>query len=397
MEGRSQKGETNMRLVSIQYAEFELTTQEWKLERLSLGPINLLVGKNASGKTRCLNILGSLARELSNERKPALSSNYDVHFEHQGKRLRYVLKTEDALVQEEKFWENNDLRLDRGQGGVGSIWAEQIDGGKMLRFQTPQDELAAVARRDNLQHSFLQPLHEWGSAVRHFYFGTQMGKDRFAGFVEKGGFPVDDKDPDAVVALYKKAVNDLGNSFKEVVKADMAQMGYPLNDVMLALPLSLKFTNAPGELLGISVQEKGLRAITDQHSMSQGMFRALSVIIQVNYSQMVHRGNCILVDDVGEGMDFERSTKLVDLLREKAKSSSFQLIMTTNDQFVMNHAPLEEWSVLKREASLVRVYNYDNAREQFEYFKFVGMSNFTFFEMDFVEGSKKLEEAAAHE
>jgi hypothetical protein len=70
--------------------------------------------------------------------------------------------------------------------------------------------------------------------------------------------------------------------------------------------------------------------------------------------------------------------------------------MTTNDQFVMNHVPLEEWSVLKREGSKVRVYNKDNAREQFEYFRFIGMSNFTFFEMDFVNG-KKVEDAPAHE
>ena len=70
--------------------------------------------------------------------------------------------------------------------------------------------------------------------------------------------------------------------------------------------------------------------------------------------------------------------------------------MTTNDQFVMNHVPLEEWSVLQREGCHVRVRNVENSRKESEYFKFVGLSNFAFLEMDFVNGPPPVEEAAAH-
>jgi len=131
--------------------------------------------------------------------------------------------------------------------------------------------------------------------------------------------------------------------------------------------------------------------------MSQGMFRALSIIIQVNYSQMAHRANCILIDDIGDGLDFERSTRLIDILRTKARQSSFQLIMTTNDQFVMNHVPLDEWSVLERDGCHVHVRNHENARQAFEHFRFVGMSNFAFFEMDFASGPPSEEEVTSHE
>jgi hypothetical protein len=67
--------------------------------------------------------------------------------------------------------------------------------------------------------------------------------------------------------------------------------------------------------------------------------------------------------------------------------------MSTNDQFVMNHVPLEEWSVLQREGSHIRVRNHENSKKAFEYFRFVGLSNFSFFEMDFVNSK----ETAAHE
>ncbi|MCI0456671.1 MAG: ATP-binding protein [Gemmataceae bacterium] len=381
-----------MQLISVRYTEFEGTDQEWKLEELTLGPINLLVGKNASGKSRSLNIIGSLARNLSNERKPGLSSHYDVSFDHQGTRLRYRLKVEDHQVQEEQFWIDGELKMDRGQGREGLIWTDQRGGGTMFPFQPPQDELAVVTRRDAIQHPYLQPLYEWGASLRHYYFGSQLGKDRLAVFVEKGGLQLDDKDANAVVALFKKGEKDLGNPYKEAVIADMARLDYPLDNVIVAPPVSIRISGAPAELVGLTVKESGLRGVTDQHSMSQGMFRTLSLIIQVNYAQMKGRATCLLIDDIGEGLDFDRSCRLIGLLREKAKKSSIQLIMSTNDRFVMNKVPLDEWSVLQRQGSTVRVRNYSNSKELFDEFKFTGLSNFDFLATDFAN-----EEAAIHE
>ena len=128
----------------------------------------------------------------------------------------------------------------------------------------------------------------------------------------------------------------------------------------------------------------GVHGVVDQGEMSQGMFRALSILIQINYSQLARRAHCILIDDIGEGLDFDRSALLIQLLRRKAKDAAFQLVMSTNDQFVMNHVPLEEWSILQREGSHIHVRNHDNSKEAFKHFRFVGLSNFSFFEMDFV-------------
>lgn len=101
---------------------------------------------------------------------------------------------------------------------------------------------------------------------------------------------------------------------------------------------------------------------------------------------MTRRSTCIIVDDIEEGLDFDRSCRLIDLLREKAHASRIQLILSTNDRFVMNRVPLEEWSVLVRERNHVRVLNHGNSKELFEEFKFTGLSNFSFLEMDFASG-----------
>ena len=376
-----------MQLRSIKYAEFEGTPQEWRINGLSLAESNLIVGKNASGKSRILNIIHALARNLAGLARPSLSSNYDVKFIHDGKAINYQLKYEEGQVVFEEFSVEGRVLLKRGSGGEGVIWAEEIDGGKEIRFQPPTSELSAVARRDAIQHKFLEPLYSWGSSLRHYCFGTPLGKDHLAVFTEKGNRKVDERDPNAVVALYRLAEEEFKEEFRQALIRDMHQLDYNVEELGLKAPISIRVVSGPpGELVGLYVKEKDLPGITDQHSMSQGMFRALSLLIQINYSQMTGKSTCILIDDIGEGLDFDRSCRLISLLRDKAKTSGIQLILSTNDRFVMNSVPLEEWSVLQRQGNHVQVLNHENSRELFEEFKFTGLSNFSFLEMDFASG-----------
>jgi len=94
--------------------------------------------------------------------------------------------------------------------------------------------------------------------------------------------------------------------------------------------------------------------------------------------------SAVLIDDIGEGLDFDRSCKLIKVLIKKAEESRVQLIMATNDRFVMNVVPLQYWSVLQRHGGGSKVLNYDNARARFDEFKFTGMNNFDFFATDFL-------------
>ena len=112
------------------------------------------------------------------------------------------------------------------------------------------------------------------------------------------------------------------------------------------------------------------------------------MIIQMNYSVMAKKPSCVLIDDIGEGLDFQRSCSLIKLLTQKAEKSAVQLVMATNDRFVMNTIPLEAWTVLRRTGPTIRVYNYANSKERFDQFKFTGMNNFDFYAFDFLDESK---------
>jgi energy-coupling factor transporter ATP-binding protein EcfA2 len=376
--------------------------KEWVLDSLPLSQINLLVGKNATGKTRTLSVIASLAKLLSsNPRYMITHGTFDVVFDDDGVRLRYKLSIEGNNVINEEYFIGDKRVLYRGPDGEGEIETHTAENGpQMVRFSPPKNELAAVIRRDSLQHPYFERLHMWSQATRHFTFGTPLGKDHLA-MIIKGGPEADDRDTNQAVGIFRKAYRELGAPFIDAVKMDMARIGYEIDGIEVVAPENITLvpssSNMPDipELSCIGIREEGLNRVIDQTEISQGMFRALSVLIQVNYSQMAQRANCILIDDIGEGLDFERSTKLINVLRQKASESSFQLIMTTNDRFVMNNVPLTEWLVLQRQGGKLKVRNYENSKVLFDDFRFTGLSNFSLLETDFLNDNGSAETAGA--
>ena len=377
-----------MKLKSITYSQFKGEKGEWEVNKLTLGPSNLLVGKNTSGKTRILNIIGNLGNLLAGDVKPTfLSGNYDASFELGGKALNYILVYRNSQVLKEVVTLNGKKLIVRGRGGRGHILFEKTK--RYAQFQTPQNELAAVARRDSVQHSFLEPLYRWGQSIRHFNFGTTMGRENFAIIAKDKKVDFNPKDTSRVIQIYRKGIRECGEAFKRAIIDDMAAIDFPLSEIGIAPPTTI-ILPAPiaGEVVCLFVKEKDLKGITEQSEMSQGMFRTLSIIVQLNYSQMTSKQNCVLVDDIGEGLDFDRSCELIELIMHKVKVSSVQLIMATNDRFVMNKVPLEAWSLIRRRGGTAEVFNYTNSKKLFDKFKFTGLNNFDFLATNFLSQSK---------
>jgi hypothetical protein len=137
--------------------------------------------------------------------------------------------------------------------------------------------------------------------------------------------------------------------------------------------------------MGLFVKEADLQVPTGQFGMSDGMFRALALIIHAAFAELASLPSCIVVDDIGEGLDYERSTLLIQLLMERANRKAIQLIMTTNDRFAMNAVPLEAWCGLRRSATGVETVSERSHPEVFEQFRLTGLNNFDFFKTDFFE------------
>ena len=383
-----------MRLTKIEYVEFPNDSREWRLQPLEVGDVNLVVGKNSAGKSRVLNIIVLISRLVSNRQKPSFfSTEWNCWFEDDGTKYFYELKVADRNVTKERLTRNGDELIDRGADGSGTIYSEKTAIGE---FQTPTTDLAVVNRRDNKNHPFLEKLHDWGMSVFSYVFSTMLPPQAFA--MMANAAEVNLYDQNSVVAVYNLGVREFGQSFLDAIIKDMSRLGYPLNSVSAANPTFMQ--PIPAGLLGMSVQESDLQCPTEQMNMSQGMFRALSVLIQFNYASMSSKAGCVIVDDIGEGLDYERSCDLIDVLTAKAspdttRPAKVQLILSTNDRFVMNRVPLQSWTLLKRKSGVVSVYNYANHKRHFDDFKFTGMNNFDFFATDFLgEELEKTSEGA---
>jgi hypothetical protein len=134
----------------------------------------------------------------------------------------------------------------------------------------------------------------------------------------------------------------------------------------------------------IYIVEKGRTAMIFQPEMSQGMFRALSLLIQIRYNIRKKISTTVLVDDIGEGLDFERSSGIIKVIVDTAEENEIQFVMSTNDRFVMNGVPLKYWQVIKRNGGECVIYNYGNSKDVFDEFEFTGLSNFSFLSTDFI-------------
>jgi hypothetical protein len=254
-----------------------------------------------------------------------------------------------------------------------------------MKFQIPVNQLAVVAKRDALQHPFLEDLYQWADKLIHFAFGSTLGKQTFIfPQPEPSKVKVDLKETEKVLELFQVGLEKYPSNFLETIQSDMEFIGYELKNIGLGAPLSVQFNgNLFAPPVGLLVKENDLADMTDQHEMSQGMFRALTLLIQLNYVLLEKSPGCILIDDIGEGLDFDRASKLIKLLIQKAEQNQIQLIMSTNDRFVMNNVPLKYWMIVHRVGNLTQCYNYRNSKAIFDEFELTGLNNFDFFSSNY--------------
>ena len=377
-----------MSLVKLSYTEFEGTARHWEIDKATFSDINLIVGKNSSGKSRLMSVFATLTRLLSGQQQPLPyePSKFVIELELNNQAFVYQLEIKNGSVIAEQFSIDKEIKLSRCENGSGTIRYEKEE--KDLEFQLPLTVLAAVNRLDTIQHPFLMVLHQWAKSVALYHFGTDFGKSQVMSITEAEVFfrnpahPVFD-DPNNLVAVYTSAFKDIGESFNKAIIADMNALGYSLTDVGSENIQTI--INFPIAALVMFTVEKDLGFKNPQMQMSQGMFRALALVVHLNISAFSKNKQVILVDDIGEGLDYERATAIIKLLISKAKTFDLQLIMTSNDRFVMNEVPLEYWSVLKRKGGIVKLFNAQNSAQQFNDFKYLGLNNFDFFASDLFE------------
>lgn len=373
-----------MSLRSLAYSEYDGDPRQWELMRTEFGEINLLVGKNSTGKSRVLNVLASACRIISGQQgKPFSSGNFSVEVELNGTLYAYLIVFHNAKVLEESLSVDGVVRLARDSDGEGRVYFASED--KDIRFQINPEAIAIQNKNDRLQHPFIHELVQWASGVALYNFGSDFGRSRLIpqnsndligsiGMLPQG-------DMDNTVGIYINAFHRFGQDFDKAIIRDMSKLGYHLTEVSAEPLQDLGIGGMSGAaLLGLVTVERDLGALRNpQLTMSQGMFRALALLIHLNLAIFSHEKCLLLIDDIGEGLDYERATEIIGLVISAAGKEHIQVLMTSNDRFVMNHVPLDFWVVLERTGRIVKAFTPKTSPKEFDDFKFIGLSNFDFF------------------
>ena len=283
-----------MKLERFKYWEREASGEEWEIERLTFGQFNLVVGRNATGKTRLLKAIARVAAEISSEGRT-------------NRNLRFEVET------------------------------------------NPQEENARI---------------EWARRTQYLPFSAEMNFRSFAAGAASY---------ETVAEAFFRGTKSFGPSFEEDVRARLNEVGYEAEEIRVVQDGTTR----------VEVRQAGRSVPTSLRKLSQAEQRTLTLLTYATLLERSKTPATLLVDDFGEGLDFESAGRLATLALKISQAASLQFILATNDRYVMNVVPLENWTVLVDEANRTRVFNYANSKQKFDDFKFTGLSNFDFFSMDF--------------
>jgi AAA15 family ATPase/GTPase len=371
-----------MLIKKIEYFEFQNDKTYWALKPFELEKINLFTAKNATGKTRTLKVLDTLCCLILDKGFKS-HVNYNVEFIDDSDVYSYILEIKEKVVAEQLII-NNTIMIVRDATGRGKIFAVQED--KKIEFQSPGNKLA-ISRRDMIQYPYLEKIHDCADNVRYYSFGTSMNQEYGKAIEDKNTILNGNSDNSVEVFLVGQLEFD--SKFKKKVLSLMNSIGYDLADIDVQRWQYLsKYVRSEDYTLFAAEKDRG--TFVAQKDMSQGMFRALSIIIHLSYHVMMKIPATILIDDIGEGLDFDRSARLIKLLIEIAeKNENIQLVMSTNDRFVMNAVPLQYWQVIQRKGGECHVFNYQNSKGKFDEFEYMGLNNFDFLATDYINSEWK--------
>lgn len=351
----------NMRLKEIAYHE-----ATWSLEGLYFNEVSLIVGKNAVGKSKTIQVLNKLTGVILQQREIAKyeSFGYKLIFCNGDSELRYTFAYIEGVVKFEKL-ENNQgqVFIDRNENET-TYYSEKIN--------PPTNKLTLNVRRDTVLYPQIEEIIEWAELSYGLLFnGINPASDDISSFNIMSKC-------DDLITMFEK----LDDQTKNKIQEELNQLDYKI-DKLEVEEIAQKFKI-------LHIEERNVRNYLWEASLSQGMQRTLFLIVFINYIS-THKSNTktIVIDDFCEGLDYDRTIKLGKYLYNFCIENKIQLITTSNDSFLMDVVSLKYWNILQRDGEKVTAININNTPKLFDDFEFTGLSNFDLFSSDFIARHKK--------
>ncbi len=346
-------------------SSFTYKTPEWSLSKINpLKPTNLLVGKNASGKTRTINALKNVTSFLQmKSRDLFLEDDFAAKLtftkpDGETWHMTYSFAIADKEIIFEKLTVCDVDLLQRNTTSSTTIL-------KGESINPPKDKLVAQVRRDSVAYPEFEALMEWAETT---VIISCSNLNPFTNLNVPSHYinPVSLSD----------MVESLSENEKKAVIDNAQKLGYDLEDI---------YTIQAGELKFVLVKEKDLKNDIVDFKLSSGMLRVLYLLCFMSYMKQHDKYSLLLIDDLGEGLDYRRATMLGKIIFDDCAQNGVQLIASSNDSFLMDVVDISDWQILRRESSNIKTLNETNSPDLFDGFRMTGLSNFDLFSSDFID------------
>ncbi|CAN5858542.1 hypothetical protein BH11BAC7_BH11BAC7_07670 [soil metagenome] len=352
-----------MNLITFSYDTNPLGEDDrWHLEPVKLGRLNLIVGKNATGKSRALVVIHSFAKMIHKADVIYLGV-FDFFFQKGAAEYHYTISNKDGniietlLIDGKPFAERENTTA-RIFSVKQNVWQE---------VSPPADRLLLHVRRDIEEYAYFEEIITWSENVQNFSFGHVHVSSFIEGTQEK---------VPASIENIPELIQEMSPEQKVKLLSDLNSIGYNIS--------KLDTRKGKGDIPFLYIKENEVKGIITQRVISQGMFRVIALLIFIHHLLEQKKASLIVIDDLCEGLDYERATKLGKLLFGSLLPENVQLVATSNDSFLMDVVDIKDWNVFHRKGTCVKSLNYRENKSLFENFKFSGLSNFDFFSSDYI-------------
>lgn len=348
-----------MRLTHFSYHE-----TGWRIsEKLPLQAVNLLVGKNAVGKSKTIRALSKTIDFLLQQQLPLVNEDFGAYlaFEDNGEMCVYEFQYVQNEITYENLTVNETTYLYRDkEKDIATLHDQPIN--------PPANKLILHVRRDTVQYPYIEKIMLWTEQA----CGLSFNEMDIEGDCGTSSYILGQRQE--LYALVESMPQDV----LEYIISQAQSLDYPLSQIQ-TITIQDTFKK-------VVFAEKGVDGylLTDKY-LSKGMFRTLYLLIYMEYLALQAHPSLLLIDDLCEGLDYDRSTKLGKLVFDFCIEHGIQLIASSNDTFLMDVINLKYWNILQREGSEITSINIQNHPELFESFRFTGLSNFDFISSDYIQ------------
>lgn len=327
----------------------------WALEDLLLNRQNLVVGLNAVGKSRTVAAIGRVASYIRGEMDATEDFFCSLVLEN-GNRLEYSFEVVGGQVQAEILKKDKTSLIQR-EPYSAMMYDDTVS--------PPESKLLIQIRRDTKLYPEIEEIIQWAEHTSLFVFSNITTAHNSLS-------PYTISEEPKIPVMYSK----ISGEQQELLKQYMCDLGYKINKIEV-----VELTSGSKTML---VYEDGVKFPLLPFDLSNGMFRVFCVLLYMIYCSTLADARCLVIDDMGEGLGYMRSTKLGKIMFDYCDKNHIQLIATSNDSFLMDAVNLHYWNILQRDGNRVHSVNCTNSPLLFEKFQRTGLSNFDILSSNFI-------------